>query len=101
MSQREAFIAALKAVGATEKPPLRKYKVFTYGKLTFYIGKAGALRYGPSVSRSIPVSDRLKKLFLIKGHGGDPASLISILDVASQPSATQQQETDTNDDSNT
>lgn len=62
MSIRDRFIAALTARGETRVDyPSDKYVAFTRAQGGhFFVGKSGALRFGPTISGSMPVSARAK-----------------------------------------
>jgi hypothetical protein len=64
-TMRERFIAALTAAGETKVKVTSKYDVFTRKDGGFYyIGRAGALRFGKNITDSIPASDARKKQLL-------------------------------------
>lgn len=62
----ERFAAALLATGETEVAGRSlKYRTFTRREGGFYfIGRSGALRFGPAATKSRPVSDQLKRRLL-------------------------------------
>ena len=66
MSLTESLIAGLLRRGETELlPTSKKYRRFTRKHGEFYfVGKAGALRIGKTVTTSIPVSPSTKEFFL-------------------------------------
>lgn len=70
MSIRNQLITALTVKGERriDDHVSRKYVVFTRADGGFYfIGKSGALRFGMTVTSSIPVSSRVK-LALLEGR---------------------------------
>ena len=72
MTIRDQLIAALTTAGHTQVPSAtRRYVVFQHkGRpgVFFYVGKAGALRCGDTIARSIPVNN-LKAMFLAETAG--------------------------------
>jgi hypothetical protein len=64
-TMRERFIAALTSVGETRVKQTFKYDVFTRKEGGFYyIGRAGALRFGQNITDSIPCSSARKTQLL-------------------------------------
>ncbi len=65
---KECFVEALTKRG--EKTVINsrssRFTIFTRTGTDkyFYLGKAGALRTGPTIAKSIPVSDKFKKQLL-------------------------------------
>lgn len=68
MSIRDRYIKALTAQGEHElkNHKSRKYVVFTHHGFDgyYFIGKSGALRYGPTVTNSWPMSSAAKAKLL-------------------------------------
>ena len=69
---RECILAALKQApygGRIEEAASRKYvKVVLADGVVLWIGKAGALRRGPTISGSTPVNDRIRQMVINVGR---------------------------------
>ena len=77
-TQRDCILAALKQHpygGRIEEAASRKYvKVVLADGVVLWIGKAGALRRGQTITGSVPVNDRIRQMVLNVGRellGGD------------------------------
>lgn len=68
MTQKEILTAELKKRGWTEVPgKSSKYAALTKeGAAFFYVGKAGALRYGLTIAQSVPAPKQ--KAMLLAAH---------------------------------
>ncbi len=65
MTLKEQFITALVKRGETKVKETFKYVVFSRKEGgNYYIGRAGALRFGNNVAGSIPCSDKFKQLLI-------------------------------------
>ena len=69
---RECILAALKQCpynGRVEQSPSRRYvKVVLADGVVLWIGKAGALRRGRTITESTPVNDRIRQMVLNVGR---------------------------------
>lgn len=65
MTLKEQFIAALIKRGEAKVKETKKYVVFTRQEGGhYYIGRAGALRFGATSTGSIPCSDKFKAILI-------------------------------------
>ncbi len=65
MNRQDRFKVALMARGSRfVKHTFRFVVLSRLAGGFYYIGKAGALRYGPNVKNSVPVSDKFKAILL-------------------------------------
>jgi hypothetical protein len=72
MTIEETIVAGLVAMGFKEiDSKSRKYRLFprVHDSYIYFVGKAGALRIGPSLSNHTPVPDRLREQVLARGRG--------------------------------
>lgn len=63
---RERYREALRLMGAVEVPR-RSRRYFVYRRpdgMFYYVGRQGALRFGPTIARSWPASDLIKHSLL-------------------------------------
>ena len=68
---QERYVAALTAKGHREVKRTHKFIVFSCDEFTFYyLGKAGSLRFGPTVANSMACGDQFKYKLLHEAEIG-------------------------------
>ena len=65
----DKLAAGLLARGYTElRGASTKYRVFSRGVTRCYVGKAGALRAGTTIGRSLSVTDSIRQILIADGE---------------------------------